>query len=612
MCGVCGVATPLGRTGDPALVRRMARTLHSRGPDASRVRAGGAGEAVFAMTTLAVVRPGHGFGPFVDPETGVMVTYNGELYGFEETAARRGIPLGPHDTDAAFVLCSYLREGLGFLDHVDGMYAMAIHDPREAATFLVRDRIGQKPLYYREVGGVLHFASETKALLEGPAVTVELPAAVTAVEVPVGRPATPYAGVELLEPGAVLRYDHRTGTTSAWRYWETAACVRLSADRREWTADDWTEWYAAGLATSAQQHRGTGDHALLLSGGVDSGVLAYLLQPSLCFTVRYPGHPELDESERAAKICSDIGAELVVVEPTAADFARTAHRMVTALDYPVGNASLLPEYLCYEAIAQVGVRVVSAGIGPDEFLLGYVRHLMALFGPQAVLDAGFSGYASMAGRLSAAHLDDPSAPVRERYLRLLLRGPDDGTVRTTVEETFAQPGLRPDQALTLVDQAVTLPALLLTSDKLSGAFGLERRSPFLTEELVTLSLTAPVGLRAGGPDRSKVLLRAAARRLGIPEWVVGNTDKQGFASPAPRWLVGGLGPWCTEELTAALADDPPPALAALLRRGLSSSQSLPHERTRMIALMWALWWRARAAHDPGDADPRIAEGVVRR
>ncbi|MFI6820245.1 asparagine synthetase B family protein [Micromonospora sp. NPDC050187] len=599
------MATPNGQSGDPTLVAAMAKTLQNRGPDALRVIAAGDGRAVFAMTTLSIVDPGYGYGPVVDSDSGVMLTYNGEIYGFRELAAELDIPLSAHETDTHFLLKAYLREGLDLLARIDGMYAAAIHDPRRSATYLVRDRIGQKAVYYRLVDGALHFGSEVKALLEGPGATLSLPLAVQAVELPVGRPSTPYAGIELLAPGTVLRYDHLTGRTGTHVYWDLGtATTTVDVDPAD--TQGWIERYARQLAGSVARHRDCGDQALLLSGGTDSGVLAYLLRPSVCVTVRYPGYPEFDESDRAARIARDVGARLVVVEPTAADFVRTAGRIVTALDYPLGNASLLPEYLCYRAVAQTGLRVVSAGVGPDEYLLGYVRHLLALFGPQDVLDAGFTAYTPLAQRLRHAGLE--RAAPRDRYLSLVLRGPDaNGTVRSLVHGIFDQP-VRADQAVTLVDQLLSLPALLLTADKLSSSFGLERRSPYLSRELLETSFAAPARLRAPDAVRTKLLLRAAARELGVPEWVVGNADKRGFASPVPRWLTGELSAWYDREITAALTHDLPRDLAALLHRVRRAPAGDRYDRTRTMALLWALWARGATGLGPAPDDCGTVDG----
>ncbi|MEU0274596.1 asparagine synthase C-terminal domain-containing protein [Streptomyces sp. NPDC006307] len=162
------------------------------------------------------------------------------------------------------------------------------------------------------------------------------------------------------------------------------------------------------------------DFALLLSGGLDSAVLAYLMRPPVCITVRYPGQDRLDESSAAAVIARDIRAELVVVEPNHVDFAHALPHMMRALDYPVGNASTFSEHMAYRKVSDLGLRVVIGGRGPDEFLMGYVRQALVLFGPDAVLNAGLEAYRPLAAKLlhTAGEPLDPA----EAAARLVLRG----------------------------------------------------------------------------------------------------------------------------------------------------------------------------------------------
>jgi asparagine synthase (glutamine-hydrolysing) len=442
--------------------------------------------------------------------------------------------------------------------------------------------VGQKPLYIYQAVGRLHFASEVKAFPAEARLNAHLPGSVAAVETFIGA-RTPYPDVERVGPGTCIRVDHRTGRRTAWIYWSIEAIAQEGGEAPN-TADVWVDQYAGAVARSAEEQRPLGlDHALLLSGGLDSAVLAYTMRPPVCVTVRYPGEPVPDESPRARRIAQDIGAEIVVVEPSVADFRDTAEEIVDALDYPVGNASFLSEFTAYRAVSARGLRVVTAGIGPDEYLLGYVRHLMALNDPDAVLAAGNAAYQPLADRIR--RLGPVSAA--DRYLALILRGSDDPSVLSLVRGVFSS-GLRTDQALTVVDHHLSLPALLATSDKLASKFSLERRSPYLAQKVVEISVQAPKPIRVAPLNRSKALLREAAVRLGVPEWATRPDGKVGFASPVPSWLQGPLSVWCEERIRAALDGPIAPSVAEFVARGLNQSGTA-HDRSRMMALMWALW-----------------------
>jgi asparagine synthase (glutamine-hydrolysing) len=127
------------------------------------------------------------------------------------------------------------------------------------------------------------------------------------------------------------------------------------------------------------------------------------MRPPVCITVRYPGQARLDESAVAARIAADIGAELVIVEPTAEQFRAAVPGLVRALGYPMGNASTFSEHAAYSAAADLGLRVVVGGTGPDEFLLGYARHALAVFGPAAAFAEGLDAYRPLAATALGAH-----------------------------------------------------------------------------------------------------------------------------------------------------------------------------------------------------------------
>ncbi|MFJ3439535.1 asparagine synthase-related protein [Streptomyces cyaneofuscatus] len=204
---------------------------------------------------------------------------------------------------------------------------------------------------------------------------------VTAIETPVGVD-TPFQGIQLLAPATLLAFDTTTSSIDQMTWW------RLE-DRAPFTGT-YSEALAKLSTVLAEQIplRVPGcDFALLLSGGLDSAVLAYLMRPPVCVTVRYRGQDRLDESSTAEVIAPYIGAELIVVEPDHVDFTTVLPHMMRALDYPMGNASTFSEHMAYRKISDLGLRVVVGGLGPDEFLMGYVRQALVLPFIERDLDA---------------------------------------------------------------------------------------------------------------------------------------------------------------------------------------------------------------------------------
>ncbi|MFD4338379.1 asparagine synthetase B family protein [Streptomyces anulatus] len=579
MCGIAGLAGADAARHEHT-VGAMGATQAHRGPDGTMHAASTDGRAVLAMNTLLIVDPQAMPGPYLDRETGMLLAFNGEIYNYRQQATAWGIPLGPMDTDAHFILRAWAKIGPSCLDGLDGMFALAVYDPRAGKLFLARDRLGEKPLYWRLDGGRLAFASEVTTLTGyGPAPLVLRPE-VLAIETPVGVD-TPFQGIQLLAPATLLTFDIATGSLDQTTWWSLT-------DRQpfEGTYSEALAKFSVVLAEQVPLRAPGCDLALLLSGGLDSSVLAYLLRPPVCVTVRYPGQDRLDESKIAARIAADIGAELIVVEPDPIDFTKVLPHMMSALDYPMGNASTFSEYMAYRKIADLGLKVAVGGLGPDEFLMGYVRHSMVLFGPNAVLAAGMDAYRPLAAKLlhTAGEELDPA----EAVTRLVLRGPDpDGRIRDLVATAMDTGGGDLARGLTLADLATAWRPLVMTSDKLASAYALERRSPFLARDLVELSYRLPVDHKIAHPAEGKRILRDAARALGLPREVWGSRDKLGFASPVPSWLNGKLAAWAEAQIHTALAEAPA-AMRPLLEGGLKPGGRF--DRTRMQALMAAAWF----------------------
>lgn len=579
MCGIAGLAGA-DAVRHEQTVGAMGASQSHRGPDGTMHAAARDGRAVLSMNTLLIVDPQAMPGPYLDRETGILLAFNGEIYNFRQQAAAWGIPLGHRESDAHFLLRAWAKIGPSCLDGLDGMFALAVYDPRVGKLFLARDRLGEKPLYWRLDGGRLAFASEVTTLTGYGSAPLVLRPEVLAIETPVGAD-TPFQGIQLLAPATVLAFDVASGSLEQQVWWSLTERQPFTGTYREALAK-----FSVVLAEQVPLRAPACDFALLLSGGLDSSVLAYLLRPPVCVTVRYPGQDRLDESQIASRIAADIGAELIVVEPEPFDFPKVLPDMMSALDYPMGNASTFSEHMAYRKIAELGLRVVVGGLGPDEFLMGYVRQALVLFGPDAVLAAGMDAYRPLAAKL----LHAAGAPLEpaEAVTRLVLRGPDpDRRILDLITGAMEKAGGDLSRALTLADLATAWRPLVMTCDKLASAYALERRSPFLARELIELSYRLPVEYKIEHPAEGKRILRDTAKALGLPREVWGSRDKLGFASPVPAWLNGKLASWADAQIRTALAEAPT-ALRPLLEGGLKPGGRF--DRTRMQALMAAAWF----------------------
>ncbi|MEU1423841.1 hypothetical protein [Kitasatospora sp. NPDC005751] len=153
MCGIAGLAGA-DAVRHQTTVAAMGLAQHHRGPDGTRHLTSADGRAVLSMNTLLIVDTAGAPGPYQDPASGIVLTFNGEIHNYRQVAAAWGIVLEPGETDAHLVLRAWAKLGPGCLAGLDGMFALAAYDPREGRLFLARDRLGEKPLYWRlEVAG---------------------------------------------------------------------------------------------------------------------------------------------------------------------------------------------------------------------------------------------------------------------------------------------------------------------------------------------------------------------------------------------------------------------------------------------------------------------------
>jgi asparagine synthase (glutamine-hydrolysing) len=529
----------------------MVAALVHRGPDDGSVDA--YGRCVLGHRRLRVVDLDTGYQPAEDESGTVACVFNGELYDFHELrAGLRGHEIrGTGDT--AVIPHLYEEHGVGFVERLDGMFALALWDSRRERLVLARDRLGKKPLLWTTLpDGTLAFASELKALLRLPGLPrdVDLGAldAYLALQYVPGS-GTALRGVEKLPPGHLLVWEN--GRVTVERYWSPQPAAPSAAD------DEWLE-RVRDEVTAAVRRRLVADVPLgaLLSGGIDSTIVAALMaqaspEPVRTFTVGW-SDPRYDERPYARAVAERWGThhEEVVVEP---DPAEALPRLAAVLDEPLGDEAVLGQRLVCEA-ARRHVTVALAGDGGDEGFAGYERyaaHALAARIPAAparlgaralrVLPAARTEPRSTPFRV-ARLLDTAAAPRAERYERLMTVFPPSlrrelWSDPALVTDTHLPPHADGVAALQRLDVETYLPGdLLLKADLASMAHSLELRSPLLDRRVVELGLALPDHLKLDGRTGKVALRRAFAPEL---EPVAGR-GKTGFGLPIGRWLCGEL------------------------------------------------------------------------
>ena len=562
MCGITGFTAPGPEA--KAVLALMNRALAHRGPDGSGVFVDRG--VALGHTRLAIIDPAGGTQPRVDKASGDALVFNGEIYGYRALADElrgTGIPLRDRsDTEVLFQLIR--RDGLPrTVERIDGMFAFAFRDGASGALYLVRDRFGEKPLYWGLAQRRLVFASEVSALLCHPALRDTGPDRQAAYSVLLFEylpgTASGWSGIEKLEPASILIFAD--GRISRERYWQP----RIGHQRveRDAAAARLGELLRQSVRRSVVADVPVG---VFLSGGIDSSLVTALAAeaaPDLtAFTVRVGGRAldnSFDETPHAIAVARHLGVRHEVVELGEADLAAAFDAVSEQLSEPLADSSLLPTFLVCRAARRL-MKVALGGDGADELFAGYPNFAVQRFAPalrlapaafgralrcavEALPSArGYMNRRFLLGQLSHGF----GAPIeRQSFFWMAPFAPDRLTAlwrhSALPEEALAAAfapidrraaeaaGLAPVDLLLYLFLTTYLSEDILTkTDRASMFNGLEVRAPFLDRRFAEYALNLPRELKLSGVTKKYILKRLACRYL--PRAIV-ERKKHGFALP---------------------------------------------------------------------------------
>lgn len=563
MCGITGILS-LSDTRLPAInlaasVDCMTAALAHRGPDDADVWTSADGAVALGHRRLSIVDLSPlGRNPMFWDGGRLAITFNGEVYNFREL--RRELEqLGYRfrsQTDTEVVLAAYDQWGIECVHRFAGMFAFGLWDAARQRLWLVRDRIGKKPLYYAERDGTLWFASELKALVG----SADFPRTVDMDGLRmylrygyVPSPLTIYKAARKLPPAHQLVCEGGRITIS--RYWDPLACAMPA---REISDADAERELEALLSTAVEQRR-IADVPLgaFLSGGIDSSLVVALMSeqdsaPVQTFTIRF-ANPEYNEADHAALVarhCRTAHHEELCDE---AQMLAIVDRMPDMFDEPFGDSSAIPTYLVSE-IARRNVTVALSGDGGDELFFGYPRYRHYADAVWALnLPRSTRKIAAMAARQSPARRMQRIADVLgheggDAYARFITWFSDDVITDMSGAPPMDAPLYRDvlDRADLvpraerpgLLDLVSYLPDDILTKvDRASMATSLEVRAPLLDHRVVEFAVSLPLRFKRRG-NVMKWLLRRLLHKRVPPELV--ERPKMGFSVPLRDWFNGPL------------------------------------------------------------------------
>ncbi|MGH3134082.1 MAG: asparagine synthase (glutamine-hydrolyzing) [Gaiellaceae bacterium] len=562
---MCGFVAVLG--GCLPVEERVARAaldlLRHRGPDDSGTwRSDDAWLGSRRLAILDVSPRGHQ--PMEDAETGVVVSYNGEIYNYVELRGeleQEGESF-TSGCDTEVLLRSYLRWGTRCVRRFNGIWAFVVWDPRDRTAFFARDRLGVKPFAYTLARGRMSVASEPKALLH-------LYPELRAVDERslydfLGRgklhtsDRTMYANVRVLPPATAGMLEPGASSPRLWRYWALRDETENSAET--------AEAFGSLLEDSVRlRMRSDVPVGVALSGGLDSTAVLHGAASGLAESAVLTAYTSVfdpptgsthgDERSWARMAVAPYDrVELELVPAAEGDWMSVLERVAWHLDAPTYSPAVVPLWTIMQRARERGVKVMLEGQGGDELLGGYIHHaaLAMLADPglraphRLARELRHTGPAFGTRRLLLWVLRERVPSLRHTYRAM--RG-TAATLTPTFRKDFdydtngdvPPPNTLRSRLLYDLTEGI-LPALLHYGDAVSMAQSIESRQPFLDYRLVELCASMPAAWKVAH-GQTKRVLRQYLRSVGH-ERIAARSDKAGFPTPMFAWLTaeGGLVP----------------------------------------------------------------------
>lgn len=613
MCGIFAIFQPASRV-DGDAVERALDSLRHRGPDDRGTWSDLDAGVVLGHTRLSILDVSEaGRQPMVSASGRFVVAFNGEIYNHRELRARLEASLpdgaagmawrGHSDTETllACIEAWGLEEAIA---QASGMFAIVLWDRQSRRLSLVRDRVGEKPLYYAQAGGLFAVASEVRAFEAMGSLPLEIDRRSLGMMMRFCAIPAPYSifrGVSKLPPGHCLALDldqvHRGEAVSSRPYWRADEIARdLSTKRRQYASDGEAIDALHACLGEAVRRQLISDVPLgaFLSGGIDSSVVVALMQEEAgrrgadavrTFSIGFD-EAGFDEARYARRVAAHLGTRHTELYVSERDCFALVPELATIYDEPFADSSQIG--VCLVSRLAVGqVKAALTGDGGDEVFGGYNRYTRAaslwrriegLPYPLRRIAAG--GATSSPGRVLARMLDrlgetlpgtmrPPRLSDRVEKLSQLLLSHDPCEVYRSLVEFWAPEEVLLDhgaersplldqwpqlpdleEQMMLLDLSFVLPTDMLAKvDRAAMSVGLETRLPFLDPQVLEFAWRLPLHYKVRD-GQGKWLVKQLLHRF-VPKELV-ERPKMGFESPVARWLRGPLREWAESLLDERL------------------------------------------------------------
>ena len=562
MCGICGYVSRKNITIEE--LKKMNDTIYHRGPDDSGEeiyplfggRSVGLAQRRLSIQDLSPL----GHQPMHSKDKRVSVIFNGEIYNFLELREELADYTFLSHCDTEVIIAAYLKWGISCVDKFNGMFAICIYDRKDDSIYLVRDRIGKKPMYYELDGEDMYFASELKPLMSRPGFSKTIRNDVVTrylFQQYINAPDTIFENVYKLEPGSILRYQN--GQVKTWKYWDIKTVYHKMQEN---PVTDYAQAKAElkELLKKSVASRMISDVPLgaFLSGGYDSSLVTAIAQehskePVKTFSIGF--HEEkYNEAKYASEVAKHLGThhtELYISEKEMFDMVESIPRYY---DEPMADSSQIPSMLVAE-LAKKDVTVVLSGDGGDEFFCGYnvyenVKQAQML----DVLGGMTHGVCNLPG-LKQIGLED-KLPFRVRVIAgnrnketKTQFGAGNYVVRAN--KMVLGEGLPCHYEMEsgyqvkdwqirrmLLDMDTYLPGdILCKVDRATMKYSLEARCPIMDRDVMEYSFRMAHNIKYENGNKKRILKDIAYDY--IPKDLL-DRPKVGFGVPLDKWLRGPL------------------------------------------------------------------------
>ncbi len=515
MCGIAGFMTVNGTSPSDEVIEAFNRCLAHRGPDGCGVYR--EKNVALVQTRLAIIDLETGDQPIID-DRGNVLSANGEIYNYIELRGNMPDVNMKTSSDCEPPLHLYSRNGLAFVDHLRGMFAISIYDRERGRLVLSRDPFGIKPLYYAETPRGFAFASEPQALIGAGLVKPEVdPRARDAflqLQFSTGRN-TPFEGIKRVLPGETLVVERGLVVDHHMKLALRAEKPKPISEEKAMARME------EALIDSVKVHlRSDVPYGLFLSGGIDSSCLLSLMAerndtPIKAYTAGFSGTDVPDEREHARMLAKKVGADHTEVEFDESDFISLLPKVAEAIDDPVADYAVLPTFkLAREASKEV--KVVLSGEGADELLGGYGRY------------RAYCRSWPLRKPMRGSGTFDSMGVFKKEMGKDWRKG-------IVVAEKFTQKlNMTRLQAAQAIDMIDWLPHdLLIKLDRCLMANAVEGRTPFLDPAVADAVYYLPDELKINNKQGKYLLRQWLNKRL--PE-AKPFSKKRGFTVPVAHWI----------------------------------------------------------------------------